>query len=136
MPRATETALSAARAAPRLQGDRDEVMLEREAAVAVAPGDGWLAVLPGTRGLPAELPAVVNPRLTSFLRGAFAPLTKEDGLNTASPGSYRAEAPRAARFGECPRACPERRGVRTATLHGRSRVGSPSELDRTTVLVA
>lgn len=27
-----------------------------------------------------------------------------DGLNTASPGSYRAEAPQAARFGECPRA--------------------------------
>jgi pimeloyl-ACP methyl ester carboxylesterase len=49
-----------------LQGDRDEVTLEHGAAVAAALGDGRLAVLPGTHGLPVELPEVVNPRLISF----------------------------------------------------------------------
>jgi pimeloyl-ACP methyl ester carboxylesterase len=49
-----------------LQGDRDEVTLEHGAAVAAALGDGRLAVLPGTHGLPVELPEVVNPLLSSF----------------------------------------------------------------------
>ena len=57
-----------------LQGDRDEVTLEHSAAVAAALGDGRLAVLPGTHGLPLELPDVVNALLLSFLRtGAPAP---------------------------------------------------------------
>ena len=53
-----------------LQGDRDEVTLEHGAAVAAALGDGRLAVLPGTHGLPIELPGLVNTLLISFLRGA------------------------------------------------------------------
>lgn len=53
-----------------LQGDRDEVTLEHGAAVAAALGDGRLAVLPGTHGLPIELPELVNTLLISFLRGA------------------------------------------------------------------
>lgn len=57
-----------------LQGDRDEVTLEHGAAVAAALGDGRLAVLPGTHGLPLELPDVVNVLLLSFLRaGAPSP---------------------------------------------------------------
>jgi pimeloyl-ACP methyl ester carboxylesterase len=54
-----------------LQGDRDEVTLEHSAAVAAALADGRLAVLPGTHGLPAELPEVVNALLISFLRGTL-----------------------------------------------------------------
>ncbi|HEY2307812.1 MAG TPA: hypothetical protein VGI05_18220 [Streptosporangiaceae bacterium] len=54
------------RSALVLQGDRDEVTLEHGAAVAAALGDGRLAVLPGTHGLPVELPEVVSPRLISF----------------------------------------------------------------------
>jgi pimeloyl-ACP methyl ester carboxylesterase len=53
-----------------LQGDRDEVTLEHAGAVAAALGDGRLAVLPGTHGLPIELPELVNALLISFLRGA------------------------------------------------------------------
>jgi pimeloyl-ACP methyl ester carboxylesterase len=53
-----------------LQGDRDEVTLEHGAAVAAALADGRLAVLPGTHGLPIELPELVNALLISFLRGA------------------------------------------------------------------
>ncbi len=49
-----------------LPGDRDEVTLKHGAAVAAALGDGRLAVLPGTHGLPVELPEVVNPLLVSF----------------------------------------------------------------------
>lgn len=52
-----------------LQGDRDEVTLEHGGAVAAALGDGRLAVLPGTHGLPIELPELVNTLLISFLRG-------------------------------------------------------------------
>jgi pimeloyl-ACP methyl ester carboxylesterase len=54
-----------------LQGDRDEVTLEHGAAVAAALGDGRLAVLPGTHGLPLELPGLVNTLLISFLSGAM-----------------------------------------------------------------
>jgi len=53
-----------------LQGDRDEVTLEHGAAVAAALADGRLAVLPGTHGLPIELPRLVNTLLISFLTGA------------------------------------------------------------------
>ena len=53
-----------------LQGDRDEVTLEHGAAVAAAVADGRLTVLPGTHGLPIELPGLVNTLLISFLRGA------------------------------------------------------------------
>ena len=53
-----------------LQGDQDEVTLEHGAAVASALADGRLAVLPGTHGLPIELPELVNSLLVSFLRGA------------------------------------------------------------------
>ena len=53
-----------------LQGDRDEVTLEHGAAVAATLGDGRLAVLPGTHGLPVEVPGLVNTLLVSFLRGA------------------------------------------------------------------
>ena len=53
-----------------LQGDRDEVTLGHGAAVAASLGDGRLAVLPGTHGLPIELPELVNTLLISFLRGA------------------------------------------------------------------
>src|SRR5215469_1660972 len=53
-----------------LQGDRDEVTLEHGVAVAAALDDGRLAVLPGTHGLPIELPELVNTLLISFLRGA------------------------------------------------------------------
>jgi len=52
-----------------LQGERDEVTLEHGAAVAAALGDGRLAVLPGTHGLPIELPGLVSALLISFLRG-------------------------------------------------------------------
>ena len=50
-----------------LQGDRDIVTLEHGAAVAAALGNARLAVLPGTHGLPLELPAAVNPLLMAFL---------------------------------------------------------------------
>jgi len=53
-----------------LQGDRDEVTLEHGTAVAAALADGRLAVLPGTHGLPIELPELVNTLLISFLQGA------------------------------------------------------------------
>lgn len=55
-----------------LQGDRDEVTLEHGAAVAAALPHGRLAVLPGTHGLPLELPDVVNPLLISFLGGTVS----------------------------------------------------------------
>jgi pimeloyl-ACP methyl ester carboxylesterase len=51
-----------------LQGDRDEVTVEHSVAVAGALGDGRLAVLPGSHGLPIEAPDVVNPLIISFLR--------------------------------------------------------------------
>jgi pimeloyl-ACP methyl ester carboxylesterase len=54
-----------------IQGDRDEVTLEHGAAVAARLGDGRLAVLPGTHGLPIELPGLVNMLLISFLRAAL-----------------------------------------------------------------
>jgi pimeloyl-ACP methyl ester carboxylesterase len=58
-----------------LQGDRDEVSIEHSAAVVAALGDARLAVLPGTHGLPLELPDVVNPLIASFLRdGPPAPV--------------------------------------------------------------
>lgn len=53
-----------------LQGDRDEVTLEHGAAVAAALADGRFAVLPGTHGVPIELPELVNTLIISFLRGA------------------------------------------------------------------
>jgi pimeloyl-ACP methyl ester carboxylesterase len=53
-----------------LQGDRDEVTLDHGAAVAAALGNGRLAVLPGTHGLPIELPELVSTLLIAFLRGA------------------------------------------------------------------
>jgi len=52
-----------------LQGDRDEVTLDHGAAVAAALGNARLAVLPGTHGLPLELPGAVNALLLAFLRG-------------------------------------------------------------------
>ncbi len=55
-----------------LQGDRDEVRLEHSASVATAIPDARLAVLPGTHGLPAESPHLVNPLLIDFLRGGPA----------------------------------------------------------------
>jgi pimeloyl-ACP methyl ester carboxylesterase len=55
-----------------LQGDQDEVTLEHGAAVAAALGDGRLTVLPGTHGLPIEMPELVNTLLISFLRGTVA----------------------------------------------------------------
>jgi pimeloyl-ACP methyl ester carboxylesterase len=64
-------------AAPTLvmQGDRDEVSVQHSYAVAAALGDGRLAVLPGSHGLPLELPGVVNALLITFLRqGAPPPL--------------------------------------------------------------
>ena len=51
-----------------LQGDRDEVTLAHSVEVVAALPDARLAVLPGTHGLPVELPDVVNPLLVSFLR--------------------------------------------------------------------
>jgi hypothetical protein len=63
-----------------LQGDRDEVTLEHGAAVAAALADGRLAVLPGTHGLPIEVPELVNTLLISFLRGAVpAPAWAQPG---------------------------------------------------------
>jgi pimeloyl-ACP methyl ester carboxylesterase len=56
-----------------LQGDRDEVTLDHSAAVVAALGNGRLAVLPGTHGLPIELPALVNPLLIAFLQAAVPP---------------------------------------------------------------
>ena len=56
-----------------LQGDRDEVTLEHGAAVVAALPEGRLAVLPGTHGLPLELPEVVNPLLTAFLKAPSPP---------------------------------------------------------------
>lgn len=56
-----------------LQGDRDEVTLDHSAAVAAALADGRLAVLPGTHGLPIELPALVNQLLLEFLRAIVPP---------------------------------------------------------------
>jgi pimeloyl-ACP methyl ester carboxylesterase len=55
-----------------LQGDRDEVTVDHSLAVVDALADARLAVLPGTHGLPIELPDVVNPLIVSFLRGAPA----------------------------------------------------------------
>ncbi|WP_375488796.1 alpha/beta fold hydrolase [uncultured Jatrophihabitans sp.] len=52
-----------------LQGDRDEVRLEHSQQVVAALPDARLAVLPGTHGLPAEAPELVNPLLIAFLRG-------------------------------------------------------------------
>ncbi len=52
-----------------LQGDRDEVTLAHSAEVAATLPNGRLAVLPGSHGLPIELPDVVNPLLVHFLRG-------------------------------------------------------------------
>jgi len=40
--------------------------------VAAALGDGRLAVLPGTHGLPVEQPELANMLLISFLRGAVS----------------------------------------------------------------
>jgi pimeloyl-ACP methyl ester carboxylesterase len=57
-----------------LQGDRDEVTIDHSLAVVDALADARLAVLPGTHGLPIELPDVVNPLIVSFLRGAPVPL--------------------------------------------------------------
>ena len=54
-----------------LQGDRDDVTLEHSAAVAAVLGNGRLAVLPGTHGLPLEQPALVSALLISFLRGTL-----------------------------------------------------------------
>ena len=54
-----------------LQGDRDEVTIEHSAAVAAALGNGRLAVLPGTHGLPMEQPGPVNALLASFLWRGF-----------------------------------------------------------------
>jgi pimeloyl-ACP methyl ester carboxylesterase len=54
-----------------LQGDRDEVTVEHSAAVAAALGNGRLAVLPGTHGLPLEQPGPVNALLASFLWRGF-----------------------------------------------------------------
>jgi pimeloyl-ACP methyl ester carboxylesterase len=56
-----------------LQGDRDEVTVAHSAAVAAALGNGRLAVLPGTHGLPAEQPGPVNALLASFLWRGFPP---------------------------------------------------------------
>lgn len=56
-----------------LQGDRDEVTVEHSAAVAAALGNGRLAVLPGTHGLPLENPGPVNALLASFLWKGFPP---------------------------------------------------------------
>lgn len=55
-----------------LQGDRDVVTLAHGHSVASALADGRLAVLPGTHSLPTELPDVVNPLLTSFLKGQLS----------------------------------------------------------------
>jgi pimeloyl-ACP methyl ester carboxylesterase len=52
-----------------LQGDQDEVTVEHSLAVVHALPDARLAVLPGTHGLPMELPDLVNPLLVWFLRG-------------------------------------------------------------------
>ncbi len=54
-----------------LQGDRDEVTVEHSSAVAEALGNGRLAVLPGTHGLPVEQPGPVNALLASFLWKGF-----------------------------------------------------------------
>lgn len=57
-----------------LQGDRDEVTIAHSMEVTAALGDARIAVLPGSHGLPVELPAVVNELLVGFLRdGAPAP---------------------------------------------------------------
>jgi pimeloyl-ACP methyl ester carboxylesterase len=53
-----------------MQGDRDEVTIEHSLDVVAALGDARLAVLPGTHGLPLELPQVVNPMIVAFLQGA------------------------------------------------------------------
>jgi pimeloyl-ACP methyl ester carboxylesterase len=65
-----ELATLAAVTAPTLvlQGDRDEVTLAHSAEVVATLPDARLAVLPGTHGLPVELPDVVNPLIVSFLR--------------------------------------------------------------------
>ena len=54
-----------------VQGDRDEVTVEHSLAVARALGNGRLAVLPGTHGLPFEQPGPVNALLASFLWKGF-----------------------------------------------------------------
>jgi pimeloyl-ACP methyl ester carboxylesterase len=82
--------------APRLvlQGDRDEVTLKHGVAVAAALGDGRLAVLPGTHGLPIELLELVNMLLISFLRGTVpaSASPRSEGDNKASPQPRPAEA--------------------------------------------
>jgi pimeloyl-ACP methyl ester carboxylesterase len=52
-----------------LQGDRDEVTIDHSLAVVAALPEARLAVLPGTHGLPIELPDVVNPLIVAFLTG-------------------------------------------------------------------
>ena len=54
-----------------LQGDRDEVTIEHSIAVAAALGNGRLAVLPGTHGVPLEQPGPVNALLAGFLWNGF-----------------------------------------------------------------
>lgn len=56
-----------------VQGDRDDVLLEHSAAVVAAMPEARLAVLPGSHGLPAEWPEVVNPLLVGFLGGGPPP---------------------------------------------------------------
>jgi pimeloyl-ACP methyl ester carboxylesterase len=52
-----------------LQGDQDEVTVEHSLAVVAALPQARLAVLPGTHGLPLEMPELVNPLLVWFLGG-------------------------------------------------------------------
>jgi pimeloyl-ACP methyl ester carboxylesterase len=52
-----------------LQGDQDEVTLQHSAEVVAALPDARLAVLPGSHGLPLEIPQLVNPLLVWFLGG-------------------------------------------------------------------
>jgi pimeloyl-ACP methyl ester carboxylesterase len=52
-----------------LQGDQDEVTVEHSLAVVAALPDARVAVLPGTHGLPLEIPELVNPLLVWFLAG-------------------------------------------------------------------
>jgi pimeloyl-ACP methyl ester carboxylesterase len=53
-----------------LQGDRDEVTLEHGPWLLRLWATAGSRVLPGTHGLPIELPGLVNMLLISFLRGA------------------------------------------------------------------
>jgi hypothetical protein len=56
--------------------DRNEVTLEHGAAGAAALGDGRLAVLPGTHGVPVELPEI-NPLFISVPARALCCLTED-----------------------------------------------------------